>query len=94
MLDFETWKEQNYDPLKLASFTEDYQYMIYEGDALLNINPRWICGRLQSCDEQSVYQEYIRRSRKGMHADCEICEKYRMRLYRLLTSLIAMYCIG
>lgn len=90
--DFETWYNESRDFLKLDNWTEEIQYLIYEGDELLGINGKWITARLSDCDKISIYQMYITKAKTGLYADCELLEKYRKELYWHCTQLIARYC--
>lgn len=91
--DFETWRQENYEWLELSRHCEDAQYLIYEGGELLGINEHWIIGRLNCCDYINIYQEFIIKARSGSHADVELLQKYRHKLYSYCMNMLRDYCI-
>lgn len=91
--DFETWRQENYEWLELSSWSEDAQYLIYEGTELLHLNGLWIIDRLSHNDYMTIYQRYILKAKDSDYADVELLQKYRNRLYTYCTNMLRDYCL-
>ena len=92
--DFETWYEDNKIWLGLDEINPNQQHLLYEGDELLGINPIWILEKIGTHNYLPIYRMYIKHAKNDPeHADVELLQKYRHKLYEFCMETIKEYCL-
>ena len=91
VIDFETWYNDSRTFLNLDSWSQETQYMIYECDALLDLNGKWVTSKLDNCDQLIIYQLAIIKAKRLNNP--ELLAKYRHKLYHYCTAIIGEYCL-
>lgn len=92
--DFETWFKENKILYGLDKISSYQQHLLYDGVELLGVNPFWILGKIDTHNYLPIYRMYIRCAQyDAEHADVELLQKYRHKLYDFCMETIKEYCL-